>query len=37
MKNDAKKAVPKAMGEKAKEGFTGLKHCQDKMFRVIKR
>ena len=36
MKNKAKKAVSKAMREKAEEALTEIKHCSNRMFRVIK-
>ena len=36
MENRAKKAVAKAMGEKAEEALTGLKNCKNWMFRLEK-
>ena len=37
MKNKAKKAVSKAMREKAEEALTELQYCQNGMFRLVKR
>ena len=37
MKNKAKKAVSKAMREKAEEALTGLQNCPNRMFRLLKR
>ena len=36
MKNKAKKAVSKALREKAEEVLTELQHCPNGMFRLVK-
>ena len=36
MKNKARKAVSKAMREKAEEALTELRNCQNGMFRLVK-
>ena len=37
LKNKAKKAVSKAMREKAEEALTELEYCPNGMFRLVKR